>query len=1021
MSTIDVIINKVKGYAHHQQLIHFFAYLIFTFATLLISVTIALFLLKSPLYGLVGIIPLFFYRPVSLIERAREIEKKVNLKDEIVSSIQLSHIPKDSKEKYSQELINAFIDDAAAKIKDIDFKKYINYRSLYKSIQFLLIAIVIALSHPAVSPARFWYSLNHKIDYFVKPGDGEYLQGKAVDVTLNLSGVYIPKGVDLIISKESELITEKVDVQNAVAKKTIKLTEPMTYHFKFLEYKTDEFTLRAIEPIHIEELSFRLGYPRYTKLKDKVKTGRELIVPSGTRVYMQGRASTPLDSARFEFSDTITLHCDGKEFSGEFVIRESGTALLHLISLSELKEQIRIYSIPDLPPLVDIFYPGYNITMPYDMKIDIGIRCSDDYGLEKGVFYYTFNKDNEKSLSLKKGALEDTLFLDLDLSDLGMLPGDEVYYFAEVVDNAGNANRSKTYYIYFPTMEEIYEEVSQKENLLLQDFKDLQSEHSDEIEEVKRIQQKIMKERDVSWADQEKLGELIKKEEKVLDKIEEWQAELEKTIKKLNEGIILDQKSIERLQEIMKILEEIAPDELRRALENLRLQLDKRPELVQRSLQELKDAQQELAKALERTLEILERYLQEERLKKLAEFAKDLALRAEEMDNLVKENEGIDLNKEIEELNKDIGKLAEGLKELAESEGLEQEIKEVLEEMAQQATELSELSPTSLEKKKAGLNRIAGELGKWYESLTQGRAVKLRKKLLEILNQLIDISQTEESLYQGTSGIDMVQQDQIITATKIVAESLYTQQKKSMYVTPQMGKNLARAIKHMKKAKDTNKHKQLSQQNAQEAMKLINIVCYEMLQNLERIVEGSSSTGMDQFLSGLSDITQGQMSLNQSMFNIFPIPVSGLTAQQMAQLRRLAGRQRALRETLESLRAEAGVGKYQELLDEIIQEMKKTEEELYQYKISRELIERQKKVLSRLLDSQRSIRKEDYTKRRKSKPGEDVIDRLSPKPLTQELGRDELRELIQKALRESYPKEYELYIREYFKALLEER
>ena len=42
--------------------------------------------------------------------------------------------------------------------------------------------------------------------------------------------------------------------------------------------------------------------------------------------------------------------------------------------------------------------------------------------------------------------------------------------------------------------------------------------------------------------------------------------------------------------------------------------------------------------------------------------------------------------------------------------------------------------------------------------------------------------------------------------------------------------------------------------------------------------------------------------------------------------------------------------------------------------------------------------------------------------LKQELGtlRDELRELIQQALREPYPKDYELLIREYFRALLEE-
>jgi len=64
---------------------------------------------------------------------------------------------------------------------------------------------------------------------------------------------------------------------------------------------------------------------------------------------------------------------------------------------------------------------------------------------------------------------------------------------------------------------------------------------------------------------------------------------------------------------------------------------------------------------------------------------------------------------------------------------------------------------------------------------------------------------------------------------------------------------------------------------------------------------------------------------------------------------------------------------------------------------------------------------EDYAKRRKSKPGQEITERLRPAPLSEELGRDELREMLQQELRKPYPKEYEIYIREYFKALLEEQ
>jgi len=1017
MAPINIIVKKVKRFARQQQLVDAAAYIIFTFSILLISISVALFLFKSPLYGIIGFLPLLFYRPVSFIEQARTIEKKIGLCGELINSIQLARIPEDNKERYSQELINAYINDAAIKVRDVDFKKYISYKSLNHAIGFLLMSIAFTLIHPAILPEHFWYSLNHTVYHTVLPRSAAYPQGSEIDVALHLDGVYMPTHADLIISTSDMVTRDKVSVHDGVACKKIKLNESVTYQFTFLDHATDKFTLLPLEPLYIEALSFHFTYPHYTKLKGETKKGRQLIAPVGTQIQIQGRASQPLTSAQFILSDTLSLDRDGKEFFGEFIIDESGTALLYLKASAELKEQIIIYSIPDMPPLVDIFYPGHNINVPNDMQLEIGIRCSDDYGLANGIFYYAFEGESKKNLALERGAIEDTMYFQWDLSEIGLLPGDEISYYAKITDNAGNISKSKTYYISFPTMEEIYDEISKKEERVEEDLKDVQSVHSHEMEEVTRIQQKIMKERNVLWADQEKLREAISKEKEILDKIDEWQAEIEKTIEKLNEGIFLDQESIERLQEISQILQELAPDELKKALENLESALNKKPQDIERALEDLKNRQQDLAKVLERTLELLRRYRQEERLKELAEMAKDLALKADEMDESMKENENLTFDKEMAELNKSIDDLSEGLKELAASKNLEENIKELLDQLAQETKEVSELSLESFGEKKQGLSRIAADLQKLYESFVKGRAASLRKNLLEIANQLIDISKTEERLYQKEQEVDTDHQDHIINATKIVAESLYTQQTRSLYVTPTMGKNLAKAITYMERAKERKN----SKRNAQEAMKLLNLVCFEIFKNLERAAESGSSTGMDAFLKQLANISQGQMSLNQLMPSFFPIPVSGLTLQQKAQLSRLAGRQRALREALESLRGDAGATKYQELLDKIIEEMEKSEEALYQHKVDRQLIERQKMILSRLLDAQKSIRKEDYEQRRKSESGTDFVARESPQQLPEDLGRDELRELIQRALRESYPQEYEFYIREYFKSLLEER
>ncbi|UCD05198.1 MAG: hypothetical protein JSV98_08780 [candidate division WOR-3 bacterium] len=1020
MSDIKVIRKKARSYARRQNYVDSIAAVILVCALALIALSMALLLLRSPWYCLLGLVPLFFLRPKTLMARARELEKKAGLKGEIVSSIQLSKIPADSKEKYSQELIAGFISSAAARVLDLDVRKYISYRLLNRSVEFLLIAVVLGLIQPAFFSGRFWYALNHRIDHQVWPGNREYPKDAEAVVKLHLSGVYVPKSVDLLISTAEKADRRQLKVDNGIATANVNVSDPVVYRFEFFEHRTVPYELYPIEPIFIENLTFTLEYPAYTKLLEETRTGRQLIVPYGTVVRVAGKASQKLKDARFEYVDTVSLEYEGSEFRGTFIVTESSNAVLHLAGRSELQEPIRIYAIPDLAPLVDIFYPGFDVNLPYDMKLDVGVRCSDDYGLAEGVFYYSFREEHSRPLPLRRGAYEDTTVFNWDLSELAMLPGDEISYYVMVRDNSGHVTRSNTYTVHFPTMEQMYEEVNEKETLLQIDIADMQTEHAEQMREAARIQEKIMKERDFSWGEQEQLSETIRKEEEILTKISEWQDELEKTVEKLKEGVILDQESIERLREISRILEEMAPEELRKALEDLRLAMEQRPADLPRALEQLKQRQDELAKALERTLEILRRYEQEEKLRQIAEQVEQLAEQQEFAEDLSATDENLALEKQ-QEIDQAMEELAEMMKELAQSEGLEQDIKDALEQMAQQMQEMQNASSSD---KKSGLKNLAMGLQQLYQKLTQGRFVNLRKNLLESLQQIIETSKAQENLIAEIdkgSKIDSRMQQEIIQATETIAESLFQQQSKSFLVGPQIGKGLARATLRMQEAQRTNVQGAARKALSAEAMKELNLVARDILFALKTMMEDGSSTGMNSFMQQLANITQGQMMLGQSLMNILPIPMQGLSQAQKAQLRRLAQRQRELKEALQSLKGDAAAGKYQDMLDNMIGEMEEIEQDLFRYKLDRELIERQRKVISRLLDSQRSIRKEDFSQRRESKPGQDVLERTRPAVLSRELGIDELRRLLQEELRKPYPKEYEMYIREYFKALLGEK
>ena len=105
-------------------------------------------------------------------------------------------------------------------------------------------------------------------------------------------------------------------------------------------------------------------------------------------------------------------------------------------------------------------------------------------------------------------------------------------------------------------------------------------------------------------------------------------------------------------------------------------------------------------------------------------------------------------------------------------------------------------------------------------------------------------------------------------------------------------------------------------------------------------------------------------------------------------------------------------------LDDTVEEMEGTLAEMEKTGASQQTIDRQKRILSRLLDAQRSLRRRDYTRERRSRTGEEYV-RQAPGALPEDLTRAtrELREDLLRAMQRDYPPEYRELIRAYFEGL----
>jgi len=107
-------------------------------------------------------------------------------------------------------------------------------------------------------------------------------------------------------------------------------------------------------------------------------------------------------------------------------------------------------------------------------------------------------------------------------------------------------------------------------------------------------------------------------------------------------------------------------------------------------------------------------------------------------------------------------------------------------------------------------------------------------------------------------------------------------------------------------------------------------------------------------------------------------------------------------------------------LEKILEEMKEVISNMNTNKIDDNIVQNQEKILSKLLDAQRSINERDYEKNRESKTGKSLV-RTSPNELKLNFEKNKIKDELMKLINEGYSKDYEELIKKYFDVLEKEK
>jgi hypothetical protein len=260
-----------------------------------------------------------------------------------------------------------------------------------------------------------------------------------------------------------------------------------------------------------------------------------------------------------------------------------------------------------------------------------------------------------------------------------------------------------------------------------------------------------------------------------------------------------------------------------------------------------------------------------------------------------------------------------------------------------------------------------------------------------------------------------------------VSDSLYTLSARTPFISPKLGEALGRAMDGL-----SNSGKDLAAGNRQRGedagragTEALNEAVIELRQTEGSMCQmpGNSQGGG----KGKSMAEKmGEMGERQGQLNRETKRITQKLTQQMqmssgdrAEMQRLADEQARIRAQLEEMQREED--ERQQLLgrlDQAQREMQEVEEALRQGASDGDVEQKQQRILSRMLDAQRSINRRDFDPQRESRPGEDVA-RSSPAEIPAELLResDRLRLDLLKTEADRYPAQYRAIIESYLKSL----
>lgn len=220
-------------------------------------------------------------------------------------------------------------------------------------------------------------------------------------------------------------------------------------------------------PPRIENQILQIRYPSYTGKGVISSKSMNVKALEGSKLSWQLQFDKPIEEVVLETSDeNFSMRKSEKGYAHQMILKAQGFYNFKFDAVDGETYQSELYALEmfkDESPVVEIQQLKQFTSFDFeeDKNIEFETLITDDFGIADAYIIATVSKGEGESVKFReerlkfenevlKGSKNQKLSKRIDLSKMGMEPGDELYFYIAAVDTkepTPNTTRSETYFV----------------------------------------------------------------------------------------------------------------------------------------------------------------------------------------------------------------------------------------------------------------------------------------------------------------------------------------------------------------------------------------------------------------------------------------------------------------------------------------------------------------------------------------------------------------------------------------------